>query len=291
MRKASRIALRILGGLVALILLVVLVSYVVSGVRLRKHYDVTGKVVPVPTDSASLTRGKALATLYGCTSCHKPDLGGQQMIDGFPFAKLASSNLTSGQGGIGGMYKDADWDRAVRHGVRWDGSPLFLMPSHEFNRMSDDEFGRILAYVKSMPPVDRTPSARVIYPMARVIHTFGAPLVPAEKIDHTTQRNPQPPPGATLAYGEYVSAACKFCHGEDLGGQKVGGETGAPPSPPIGPNSVVAHWTDAQFIQTMHTGVTPEGRTLRGEWMPWQAVGTLSDEELRGLLMALKKGA
>jgi hypothetical protein len=127
--------------------------------------------------------------------------------------------------------------------------------------------------------------------MARVIHTFGAPLVSAEKIDHTTQRNPQPPPGATLAYGEYVSAACKFCHGEDLGGQKVGGETGAPPSPPIGPNSVVAHWTDAQFIQTMHTGVTPEGRTLRGEWMPWQAVGTLSDEELRGLLMALKKGA
>ena len=89
MRKASRIALRILGGLVALILLVVLGSYVVSGIRLRKHYDVTGKVVPVPTDSASLARGKALATLYGCTSCHKPDLGGQQMIDGFPFAKLA----------------------------------------------------------------------------------------------------------------------------------------------------------------------------------------------------------
>jgi hypothetical protein len=78
MRKASRIALRIVGGLVALILLVVLVSYVVSGARLRKHYDVTGKVVPVPTDSASLTRGKALARLNGCTSCHKPDLGGQQ---------------------------------------------------------------------------------------------------------------------------------------------------------------------------------------------------------------------
>jgi mono/diheme cytochrome c family protein len=290
MRKASRIALRILGGLVALILVVALVSYVVSGMRLKKHYDVAGKAVPLPTDSASFARGKALATLYGCTGCHSPDLGGQLMVNRFPIARLASSNLTRGQGGIGGMYKDADWDRAIRHGVRWDGTPLFLMPSHEFNRMSDDEFGRVLAYVKSVPPVDRTPASRAIYPVMRVVHTFGAPLVPAEKIDHTTQRNPQPPPGATLAYGEYFVAACKFCHGENLGGQPQGGEPGAPPSPPIGPNSVVAHWTDAQFIQTMHTGVTPEGRKLRNQYMPWQAVGALGDDELRGLLMALKKG-
>jgi len=293
MRKASRIALRILGGLVALILVVALVSYVVSGIRLKKHYDVAGKVVPLPppSDSASFARGKALATLYGCTGCHSPDLGGQLMIDRFPIARLASSNLTRGQGGVGDMYKDADWDRAIRHGVRWDGTPLFLMPSHEFNRMSDDEFGRIVAYVKSVPPVDRTPASRAIYPVMRVVHTFGAPLVPAEKIDHTTQRNPQPPPGATLAYGEYVVGACRFCHGENLGGQPRGGEAGAPPSPPIGPNSVVAHWTDAQFIQTMHTGVTPEGRKLRNQYMPWQAVGALGDDELRGVLMALKKGA
>lgn len=293
MRKASRIALRILGGLIALILLFVGVSYVVSSVRLKKHYAVAGKAVPVPTDSMSLTRGKALATLYGCTGCHTADLGGQTMIDAFPMARLASANLTRGQGGIGAQYTDADWDRAIRHGVRWDGSALFLMPSHEFNRISDEEFGRLLEYVKSVPPVDRTPAARVLYPMAHVLHTVGAPLVPAEKIDHLTQRNPQPAPGATLAYGQYVSGACRFCHGEDLGGQKVGGEKGAPPSPPIGPNSVVGHWTDAQFIQTMHTGVTPEGRKLDGKYMPWQAVGTLSDDELRGLLMALKekKGA
>ena len=290
MRKGTRIALRILGGLVGLVLLVVLVTYVVSGVRLRKHYDVVGKAVPVPTDSASLARGKALATLYGCTGCHTPDLGGQQMIDGFPFAKLASSNLTRGEGGIGGRYADADWDRAVRHGVRWDGTPLFIMPSHEFNRMSDEEFGRLLAYVKTAPPVDRTPARRVVYPIARALHTFGAPLVPAELIDHTRQVNPQPPAGNTPEYGEYVSAACKFCHGQDLGGQKVGGEAGAPPSPPIGPTGAPARWTDEQFIRTMRTGVTPEGRTLRKQYMPWDAVGQLGDDELRALHAYLKRG-
>jgi mono/diheme cytochrome c family protein len=213
------------------------------------------------------------------------------MIDKFPIARLASANLTRGQGGVGGTYKDADWDRAIRHGVRPDGSPLFLMPSHEFNRMSDDEFGRLLAYVKSVPAVNRTPVSRAIYPVIRVVHTFGAPLVPAEKIDHTTQRNPQPPPGPTLAYGEYVAGACKQCHGEDLGGAKEGGPPGAPPSPPIGPNSVVGHWTDAQFIQTMRTGVTPEGRKLNGKYMPWEAVGTLHDDELRAIHLYLSQGA
>ena len=291
MRKASRIALRILGGLLVLILLVVGVSYFVSGARMAKHYDVAGKAVPVPSDSASLARGQAIAALYGCTGCHSADLGGEKMIDKFPIARLASANLTRGQGGVGATYKDEDWDRAIRHGVRPDGSPLFLMPSHEFNRMSDDEFGRLLAYVKSVPAVDRTPVKRAIYPVIRVVHTFGAPLVPAEKIDHTTQRNPQPPPGPTLAYGEYVAGACKQCHGEDLGGAKEGGPPGAPPSPPIGPNSVVGHWTDAQFIQTMRTGVTPEGRKLNGKYMPWQAVGTLHDDELHALHTYLSQGA
>ena len=290
MRKPVRIALRIVGGLVGLILLVVLVSYLVSGSRLKKRYEVAGKDVPVPTDSASVARGKVIATLYGCTSCHTPDLGGQTMIPGGPFARLASSNITTGQGGAVAGYTVADWDRAVRHGVRRDGTPLFIMPSDAFNRMNDEEFGRLVAYLKTVPPVDRTPVARSINPIARVVHTFGAPLVPAEKIDHTRQANPQPPRGTTMAYGEYLSGACKFCHGEDLGGQKVGGEPGAPPSPPIGRASVVARWTEAQFFQTLRTGVTPEGRKLDPKYMPWPEIGQLGDDELRALHMYLKQG-
>jgi mono/diheme cytochrome c family protein len=290
MRKPVRIALRILGGLVGLILLVVLVSYFVSGSRLKKHYEVAGKEVPVPTDSASVARGKVIATLYGCTGCHTPSLAGQTMIDGFPFARLASSNITTGRGSAVADYTVADWDRAVRHGVRKDGTPLFIMPSDAFNRMNDEEFGRLVAYLKTAPPVDRAPAPRVIYPLARVIHTFGAPLVPAEKIDHATVRNPQPPRGTTIAYGDYIALSCKFCHGEDLGGREVGGEPGAPPSPPIGRASVVARWTEAQFFETMRTGVTPEGRKLRPQYMPWPEIGQLGDDELRALHMYLKQG-
>ena len=290
LRKALRITGRILAGLVALILVVVLVSYGVSAWRLKRQYQVPVSNIVAPTDSASIARGRALATIVGCTGCHTSTLGGQVMIDGFPFARLAAPNLTRGQGGVGATYTDADWERAIRHGVRRDGTPLFIMPANEYNRFRDEEVGRIIAYAKSVPAVDNATPPRTIYPLARVLHTFGVPLVPAEQIDHT-RRNDSPPPGATVEYGRFIGGACRFCHGENLAGREVGGEEGAPPSPPIGPSGTPSRWTDAQFIQAMRTGVTPEGRRLRNEYMPWQAIGQLSDDELRGILMYLKAGA
>ena len=46
MRKPVRIVLRVLGGLIGLVLLVMLGASVVSAMRLKKHYDVAGKAVP-----------------------------------------------------------------------------------------------------------------------------------------------------------------------------------------------------------------------------------------------------
>ena len=289
MHKALRITGRILAGLVALVLVVVLVSYGVSAWKLNRRYQIPASSVVAATDSASIARGRALATIAGCTGCHGATLGGRVMIDAFPFAHLAAPNLTRGRGGVGAVYADADWERAIRHGVRRGGTPLFIMPSNEYSPFRDDEVGRIIAFVKSVPPVDNVTPPRSIYPLARVLHTFGAPLVAAEHIDHA--RLVPVSPGATIEYGRAMGAACRFCHGGTLAGQAVGGEPGAPPSPPIGPTGYAARWTDAQFIHTMRTGVTPEGRRLRNEFMPWQALGQLSDDELRGILMYLKKGA
>jgi cytochrome c5 len=188
------------------------------------------------------------------------------------------------------VYTDADFERAIRHGVRRDGSPLFIMPSEEYHPMRDEEVAKLIAFVRSVPPVDNVTPPRTLYPIARAIHTFGAPAVSAERIDHAARAGTAPAAAATLEYGRFVGNSCRFCHGQDLAGQKVGGEPGAPPSPAIGPTGNPAKWTEAQFIQTMRTGVTPAGWRLRNEYMPWQAIGQLSDDELRGLLMYLKKG-
>jgi mono/diheme cytochrome c family protein len=290
MRKVWRITGRIVAGLGALVLVVVLLSYGVSASRLKRQYQVPASTLVAPTDSASIARGRALATITGCTGCHTSTLGGRVMIDGFPFARLAAPNLTRGKGGVGATYTDADWERAIRHGVRRDGTPLVIMPADEYNRFRDEEIGRVIAYVKSAPAVDNVTPPRTLYPLARVLHTFGAPIVSAEQIDHTRRRD-SPPPGATIEYGRFIGGSCRFCHGETLGGREVGGEEGAPPSPPIGPSGTPSRWTDAQFIEAMRTGVTPEGRRLRNEYMPWQAIGQLRDDELRGILLYLKRGA
>jgi len=46
-----------------------------------------------------------------------------------------------GKYGIGGSYTDADWVRAIRHGVDPDGKPLVLMLSQEFNKLGDADLG------------------------------------------------------------------------------------------------------------------------------------------------------
>jgi cytochrome c553 len=288
MRKALRIVGKVLLGLVALILLVVVAGYAVSSRKLKKRYAIAPARIVVPTDPASLARGHALAALSGCTGCHSATLGGQVMIDQFPVARLAAPNLTRGRGGVGAAYTDADWERAIRHGVRRNGEPLFIMPSGEFNQFRDEDVGQLIAYVKSVPPVDNTVPPRTIYPLFRVVHMFGAPLVEAEKIDHSRQRVVAPPPGATVAYGKFVAGGCKFCHGADLKGQAVGGEPGAPPSPDISRTGAAGKWTEAQFVQALRTGVTPTGRRLVDRYMPWPAIGKLRDDELRGVWMYLQ---
>lgn len=288
MRKLLRIVGRVVLGLVALILVVVAAGFIVGGVKLNKTYDVPATTLFVPTDSASIARGEVFATLAGCTGCHTSTLAGQVMGDDPLFGRLTSANLTRGNGGVGATYTDADWERAIRHGVRRDGTPLFIMPSDEFNKFRDEELGRLIAYVKSVPPVDNVIPSRRVGPIARVALMFGAPLLHARDIDHTSQRVVAPAPAATIEYGKYIAGACQFCHGENLEGAKVGGEPGAPPSPPIGPTGSPSKWTDEQYIQTMRTGVTPAGWKLRNQYMPWQAIGRLSDDELRGILMYLK---
>jgi mono/diheme cytochrome c family protein len=288
MRKAFRIIGKILLGLVALILLVVVAGYVVSAIRFKHRYAIAPTRLVVPADSASLARGEALAALSGCTGCHSATLGGQVMFSAFPFARVAAPNLTRGRGGVGASYTDADWEHAIRHGVRRNGEHLVIMPADEFNQLRDQDVAQLIAYVKSVPPVDSVVPRATLWPMGRVLHAFGAPLAAAEHIDHTRQRVVAPPPGPTVEYGKFLARGCMFCHGPNLKGQATGGEPGSPPAPDISNTGNPGKWTEAEFVHTLRTGVTPTGRRLVAQYMPWPAIGKLPDEELRGLYLYLQ---
>ncbi len=67
--------------------------------------------------------------------------------------------------------------------------------------------------------------------------------------------------------------------------------TGAPPDAPpasnLTPQSELSGWTDADFIETMRTGVNPAGKQLNA-FMPYKYIGLLSDDELRAMYLYLK---
>jgi mono/diheme cytochrome c family protein len=118
---------------------------------------------------------------------------------------------------------------------------------------------------------------------------FGSGIVPADVIAHD-QRPPVVPEGVTAAYGEYLVSVtgCHDCHGAQLAGGKST-KPGALDAPNLTPAGDLSAWTQAQFIATIRTGVTPNGHSLNPAEMPWKDFGTnYSDDELKAILLYLR---
>lgn len=275
-----------LGALLGLVLLLLAVAYGVSKRKLAKEYDVAGAALNITRDPAQLARGRHLATAVSkCTDCHGADLGGRVFIDAQPMGVLIASNLTAGRGGIQTRYTDAQLEAAIRHGVRPDKRGLLFMPSDEFQHLSDDDAAAIIAYLRSVPPVDRELPASRVGPLGHVLFAAGQlPLVPAERIDHTPRKRQAPPRGATVEYGRYLVSVggCTGCHGPDLAGAAHGG----PPSPNITPAGAIGSWSEADWFRAMREGKRPDGSAIQPP-MPWKSVGMMSDDEMRAMFMYL----
>jgi len=273
----------IVGGLIVLILIAVGTVYAITSSRLAKTYPAKVPVVSVPTDTASIERGRRLATAVGkCQACHGDNLGGKMMSDDAMFAKLTSSNLTSGQGGIGGTYTDEDWVRAIRYGIGKDNKSLIFMPSEAFYHFSDADLGAIIAYLKSLPPADLTvPKERSPGPIMRIISFIGFPMLPAELVARNTTRPVDVPAGPTREYGEYLTKAggCLGCHGANLAG---GGAMEGVKVPNLTPGGELGKWTEADFVKVIRTGMRPDGRVISAV-MPWPYMKELSDEDLKAM--------
>jgi len=177
--------------------------YVTTQRRIDRKFAVAGHPLQIPTDSLALARGRRLATTISkCSDCHKADFGGGVFIDAPPVARLYSANLTRGKGGIGGQLSDLEWEKAIRHGVKPDGSALLFMPAQEFRDMSDEDAAALIAYLKSLPPVDREIGTNSVGPIGRALFAKGdLALIPAELINHTAAHPAPVPMGVSVAYG------------------------------------------------------------------------------------------
>ena len=244
-----------------------------------------------------------------CFHCHtehdlsQPELPINQAKKGagwvLPIPELnnpAAPNITPDpETGIG-TWSDDEIARAIREGVRRDGSALFpIMPYLDYASMTDEDVRSIVVYLRTIPPVPGTTPARALpFPLEHIVNTIPKPLA-ADR--------PVPARTTPVERGEYLVAlaGCQGCHSPAVGGEPVPGLTlaGGEPFPDVGqpgavihsPNitfdpSGIAHYDEALFIETLRSG-RMGGRVL-SHIMPFAFFRAMTDDDLRDVLAFLK---
>ncbi len=276
-----------LGGLLGVIVIAMVVLYFLGGLRVNKIHDIQVAAITVPSDEASIERGRHVIETRGlCQECHGDNLEGEVLEDDPIFGRFAPPNLTSGEGGLGNL-SDIDYVRAIRHGVKSDGRAIFFMPSEIYNKIGDEDLGAAIAYLKSLPPIDNDiPESRARLGLRVLAVLDEAAVYSTTQIDHDAPRPPTPEPGITGQYGEYLANICTLCHGDGLGGGVLPDDQSVR-APNLTPGGTLGAWSEADFINTLRDGVTPGGNELDEENMPWKYFREMTDDELKAIWLYL----
>jgi len=249
--------------------------------------DVGG--VTVVADEAALARGKYLFASRGCGDCHGANGAGHVFIDDPAGGlRVRSPNITPG--GVAGGYSEADWVRVIRHGVRKDGHAVLIMPSEDYNRLTDADVAALIAYLRSLPSMPGGAAEFNVPLPLKALYGFGVIKDAAEKIDHGL------PPAQAVAeavspeHGKYVANMCLGCHGEHLSGGKIAG--GPPDWPPAanltpGEGSIMPVYdTPEKFKAMFRSGKRPNGTSVAV--MPFGSLRALNDTDVEALYLYLK---
>jgi len=291
LKKIAKVIVIFIGSLIAIVLAVLVFSYLHLRYRINKEYAVVAEKIELNYDSATVVLGGRLAGTRGCKECHGQDLGGSQLIDDPLIGRFVTRNLTKGKGGLPSDFSINDWVLAMKHGLNRQGKPLLLMPSHELSHLSEDDMAAIIAYCTQVPPVDREPLSFRIGPLGYVLSEFGLiPLLPAETTDHSISFHKPLERTISAEYGKYLATVCINCHGQNM----KGGDSPVPGGKYVADITATGNpgkWSDEQFITALHTGVTPEGKHLDPAEMPWPITKNFTPDELKALhtyLLTLK---
>src|SRR5262245_14267433 len=197
---------------------------------------------------------------------------------------LAARNITPDPETGLGNWTDDEIARAIREGVRKDGSALFpLMPYMEFRKLDDEDVKSIVVYLRTIPPVKNTvPTRNLPGPLEYLVKTMPKPL---------TTPQPSHPASTPEERGEYLVtlAGCGGCHtpavdGTPMPGLAFGGgekfDLPGVPNPVFTVNitsdaSGIAHYDDSLLINTLRTGQIG-GRTL-SHIMPFEFFKNMTD--------------
>jgi mono/diheme cytochrome c family protein len=258
---------------------------------INRRYQTTISSITIPGDSATIARGRHLVqTVLKCAECHGEDLGGTALTTAAAFGQIAAPNITRGRGGKGSVYTDEDLIRLIRHGVKRDARAAVLMPVAAYRFLADDDLAAVIAYVRSVPPVEKEWPPVTYGVLARVLIAAGKlPVFAAAKIDHArSDAAPRTPPDTTVAYGRYLSqiSGCQGCHNPAMsGGPIAGGAPGSPPASNLTPTGIDVY-TKEDFVRVLRQGTGLGGRVI-SDFMPWKTTARMTDGEIHAIWLYL----
>lgn len=258
--------------------------------KMNRVLAVDAIALPAATGDAVLARGRYLYASRGCADCHGANGAGRTFVDDGKGLKLAGPNITTGPGGVVARYRDEDWVRTLRHGLKPGGKPLMIMPSEEFSRWTANDLAAVVAHVKALPPASGTGAVLQLPAPVRVLYGLGFMHDAAGKIDHTL---PPPQPvaeGISIEHGRYVANMCIGCHGPALAGGRI---PGGPPDWPAaadlrpGAQRAMARYPDAEaMLRMFRSGRGPDGRAL--QVMPFETLREMNEVDAKALHLYLR---
>lgn len=210
---------------------------------------------PIPSDAASLARGRHLAQTRGCIGCHGDQLQGEVFQDDPVFGRAVAANLPK----LAQAAGPTAFERALRHGIGSDGRALYSMPSYNFVHLTDADVAALFAYARSLPVTDtRLPAGWLGLP--RIAIARGQDAAVPGFLGQVPPLSWQAHPDPAVRRGEYLAmTSCNECHGFGLRGDNPFDAPGTAP-PDL---ALVASYSHEDFVRLMRTGKAAGNRELR----------------------------
>jgi mono/diheme cytochrome c family protein len=261
-----------------------------------------GALLAVPAVAETpVERGEYLVRgPMGCGNCHTPmgpegfvmeqELGGR-LVDDIPEVFTAWAPNITPAGRIA-EWSDAELARAIREGIRPDGSLIGPpMPFSMYRGLGDEDLAAVVAFLRTLPAVENEVPAS----------TYHIPLPPAygPPVESVTA----PERGVTAEYGAYLAGPvshCMECH-TPMGPQgpmldtalgQGGFEFHGPWGTSIASNLTssedgLAGYSDDEIKAMVTQGVRPDGSAMMPP-MPYGYLAQMTPEDLDAVVLYLR---